>query len=639
MSESIQKKLLRVRPPRIKITYDIETEGSSTTKELPVVLGMIGDYSGMRNPDVEFPLYKDRKFIYVDPDNFDEVFKSLSPRCTISVPSMDGKTTQAIELLFETLEDFKPLNLIKKVDFLYALETEKRQLTDLRMKCDISNKVDEFLNRIMTDSAFKDTIKAQATAGTGQDIDNMIQDTHFCHTDDQKPYAYQLILNFINVLEKNTDTNITEYVPLILSYITIVDTTISYYLNAILHDSNFQKLEGSWRGVLYVLQNAEFTGNLRLRLFNATSKELFDDLTKVMEFDQSTLFKKVYEEEYGTFGGNPYTAVMWDYSIGRSSEDMILLRKVTEVMAAAHCPLFVGAAPSLFDLKNFETLHQPYAITKIFDSVELAEYRSFRESPDAKYITLLLPRVMARLPYNTNEISIEGLNFVESVSGLSSNEYTWMSPAYVYLVQVAEAYARYGWLASICGVENGGKVDNLPLHLYKSPNGEWIAKCPTEVAITDRRERELSDLGFIALCNSKDDNFSVFFGSNSAFKPSLYVTENANANASLSARTPYMLNVSRFAHYLKCIMRDKIGAFYNAGEISNFLSAWLASYTLLDDKASRSLKAKYPLREFSLKVEEIPGKPGNYTSVLLIRPHDELQGIEISLRLVAQMPK
>jgi len=628
-----------MKPPRIKITYDLEINGALVAKELPVVLGMIGDYSGMRDTNKEFSLYKDRKFIYVDPENFDEALKSMRPRLLITAPSMDGKETKTLEINFEELKDFEPLNLIKKIDFLYELYEEKRKLNDLRMKKDLNHKVGDFLNEIITDGTFKDTIKTQATAGDGKELNDMIESTHFCHNPEQKPYACELILNYINIIEKNTDTTLNSFDLLDRSSITYIDNALTYYLQIILQDKGFQKLEGSWRGVLYFLKNAEFNGNLKLRILNASVEELFTDLTKAMEFDQSVLFKKVYEEEYGTFGGAPYTSMMWDYSLGRTSQDMILLRKMTEVMAAAHCPLFLGAAAALFDLKSFELLHQPYSISKIFDSLELSEFRTFRESPDAKYVTLLLPRIIARLPYNTHLSPIEGVNFVEEVSGLVAEEYTWMNPAYAYLTQVSLSYTATGWFASICGVENGGKVDNLPLHIFKTITGEYNAKCPTEVAITDRREKELSDLGFLALCNCKDENFSVFFGSNSSYKPPLFTNDNANANGELSTRTPYMLNVSRFAHYLKCIMRDKIGSFSSKNDVASFLSEWLCKYTLLDDKAPQARKLKYPLREFSVQIDDVVGKPGYYTSVILLRPHDELQGLEISLRLVANTNK
>lgn len=662
MSESIQKKLLKVRAPRVKITYDLETEGASIAKELPVILGIIGDYSGMRDENKPLTGYKDRNFIYLNISNFNDVLKSLRPRLLITVPvykddniiNVNTKPTvtsttettpvvatienKTIELIFETFEDFNPLALVNKIDFLKTIYDEKKKLSELRLKIEINSLVNDFIEKITTDSAFKDTIKTQATTKDGKDINDLIEATHCCSIE-QKPYMCDLLINYINILEKLTTYNYKTFADLYNNYLITIDKTISYYLNSILHNENFQKLEGSWRGLVYLLQNSIITDNMKIKIFNASVDELFSDLTKAMEFDQSALFRKVYETEYGTFGGNPYTSMMFDFSVSRNSRDITLLRKMTEVMAAAHCPLFVGVSPSLFGLKNFSKLNEAYSISTIFDNVELAEYRSFREMDDAKYATLLLPRVISRLPYNTDLVSIEGLNFIETVSGMDDNEYTWMNAAYTYICQIANAYAMYGWFTTIVGVENGGKVDNLPLYIYKNANGESIGKCPTEVAITDRREKELSDLGFIALCNAKDENYAVFFGSNNAFKSPLFTRDHANANGNLSSRTPYMLNMSRIAHYLKCMMRDKVGSFMTADGVKKFLCKWLAQYTLLDDKAPTHFKAEYPIREFSVKVDDIPGKPGEYKTVVLLRPHNQLQSIEISLRLVAQMPK
>jgi type VI secretion system protein ImpC len=650
MSESIQKKLLKVRAPRVKITYDLETEGASIIKELPVMLGIIGDYSGMRDESNPLTIYKDRGFIYLNGENFNDVLKSLRPRVLVTMPVYQDNIitvnstppspveNKTIELNFESFEDFEPLSIIKKIDFLNVMYDEKKKLSELRLKTEINSLIHDFMEKITTDAAFKDTIKTQATGKDGKDINDLIDATHCCSLE-QKPYVCELFLNYINILEKSTANNYKTFMDLYNDYIVNVDKTLSYYLNCILHDENFQKLEGSWRGLVYVLQNSIITDNMRIKILNASVDELFSDLTKAMEFDQSSLFKKVYEAEYGTFGGNPYTSIMFDFSVTRNSRDVTLLRKMTEVMAAAHCPLFVGVAPSLFGLKTFSKLNDAYSISTIFDNIDLAEYKSFREMDDAKYATLLLPRIISRLPYNTNLVSIPGLNFIESVSGINDNEYTWMNAAYAYITQIANAYAMYGWFTTIVGVENGGRVDSLPLYIYKNTNGESVAKCPTEVAITDRREKELSDLGFITLCNAKNENYAVFFGSNNAFKPPLFASDHANANGDLSSRTPYMLNMSRIAHYLKCMMRDKIGSFMTANGVKKFFCEWLARYTLLDDNAPTHLKAEYPIREFSIKVDDIPGKPGQYKTVVLLRPHNQLQSIEISLRLVAQMPK
>ena len=704
MSESVQKKLLNVRPPRVKITYDLETDGASITKELPVVLGIIGDYSGMRDSTKVFSSYKDRKFVFLSSDSFNETLKSMTPRVLITMPTYkvvnintttngtipeDNKT---VELIFESFEDFEPLNIIKKVDFLNKFYEEKRKLTELRTKGEVNELVMNFLNKMITDNGFRNTIKTQASIDVGGKELNDMFDISNCCLEEQKPYARELLLSFITSLEtfgNNSTSGITSNGvsnnnstnqgtikdlkdsktttgdsttknqtnnnenSLILSsisdfksfiefyniYTIQIDKYISYYLNNILHNGNFQKLEGSWRGLAYLLSNSVINDNMRIKVLNLSTDELYTDLTRTMEFDQSLLFKKVYESEYGTFGGNPYTCMMLDYAISKNSRDFMIMRKVVEVMAAAHCPLFTGVDPSLFGLKSFANINEPYSISKIFDGIDLAEYKSFRETPDAKYLSLLLPRVMARIPYNTSINPLKGLNFTEVVSTEDEKDYSWMNAAYVYMTQIATSYSMYGWFGSISGAENGGRVDNLPLYIYKDKNGESIGKCPTEAAITDRREKELSDLGFISLCNAKDENYGVFFGCCNTYKPSLFNKLSTNNNGDLSTKTPFMLNTSRFAHYLKCIMRDKVGSFLTKDNVKGYLADWLAQYTLLDDNAPAYLKIEYPLREFAINIEDIIGKPGNYKTIILLRPHDQLQSIEISLRLVAQMPK
>ncbi len=686
MTESVQKKLLNVRPPRVKITYDLETNGASIIKELPVVLGIIGDYSGMRGASNIITPYKDRKFVFLSSDSFNETLKSMNPRLLITVPAYKESDSlenipeenKTVELNFENFQDFEPTNIIKKVDFLNKYFEEKRKLTELRTKGEINEGVMEFLNRITTDSDFRNLIKTQASSQEGGvELNDMFNNTNCC-LEEQKPYAKELLSSFIESLEKisnynnlqslNND-NITKknkdkaedsnkektppstaivlkesvsfksFVEFYNIYTIKLDNCISYYLNNILHDSNFQKLEGSWRGLAYVLNNSVITDNMRIKVLNVSMDELFNDLTKSMEFDQSLLFKKVYEAEYGTFGGNPYTCMMLDYYIGKNSRDFTIVKKITEVMAASHCPLFTGVDPSLFSLKSFANINEPYSMSKIFDGIDLAEYKSFRETPDAKYLSLLLPRVMGRIPYNTLINPVKFLNFIEEVSPENEKHYSWMNAAYVYMTQIATSYGLYGWFGSITGAENGGRVNNLPLYIYKDKNGESIGKCPTEAAITDRREKELSDLGFISLCNAKDENYGVFFGSNNAYKPPIFSKETANANSDLTTKTPFMLNTSRFAHYLKCMMRDKVGSFVNKDSVKGFLAEWLAKYTLLDDNAPANLKIEYPLREFSITVEDIIGKPGNYKTIVLLRPHNQLQSIEISLRLVSEMPK
>lgn len=489
----------------------------------------------------------------------------------------------------------------------------------------------------MTNKDLATKLKTQAEAGNGEDLDKLFSENNFVVSEDYKQYAIEMLKNYLSSLENDKDSK--NHIEVINTAIVRLEEEVNYYLNEILHDAKFQKLEGSWRGVEYLMKNLELSSNLKVRILNANKDEIFNDLTKCLEFDQSFLFKKVYEEEYGTLGGTPYSCMMMDYNISRQQSDFILLKKLSETMAAAHCPLFMGVNASIFDLPSFKNLNQPVDLKKIFENEELAGLRSFKASEEAKYVTLLLPRVMARVPYGLKTMSIPELNFEEQATGYDENEYTWMNPAYVYLSNVGSSFAVYKWFTSICGVNTGGKVDNLPVHIYNTKKGDKAMQCPTEVAITDRREKELDDLGFVALCHAKGEAYSVFFGGKSAYQPPLFDNNSANANAALSSKTPYILCASRFAHYVKCIMRDKIGEFSTKESINQYLNNWLADYILLNKNADYTSKCKYPLSAGRVVIEDVLGKPGYYTGVVYITPHFQMEAIEISMRLVAEAAK
>jgi type VI secretion system protein ImpC len=454
----------------------------------------------------------------------------------------------------------------------------------------------------------------------------------------QRPFAEALVREFVTQVEEHAETAGKDPVAFINRVIAQLDEKIEGQLNQIMHHEAFQKLEGSWRGLNYLVMNTETGTRLKLRLLNATKKELLTDLETAVEFDQSQLFKKIYEEEYGTFGGNPYSCLMGDYEFTRHPQDMAFLEKMASVAAAAHAPFISAAHPKLFDLDSFEQLGVPRDMAKIFESLELIKWTSFRASEDSRYIALTLPRVLIRLPYGANTLPAEGLNFEEDVAGANSSKFCWTSPAYILSQRITNAFALYGWTAAIRGVEGGGIVQGLPSYTFRTTDGDIALKCPTETAITDRREKELSDLGFIALCHCKGTDYAAFFGGQTTQKAKVYNLDEANANATLSARLPYILAASRFAHYIKVIIRDKIGSFLTKDNISNYLNTWIANYILLNDDAPQNVKAKYPLREARIDVYEIPGKPGSYRSVVYLRPHFQMEELTASIRLVATLP-
>jgi type VI secretion system protein ImpC len=417
-----------------------------------------------------------------------------------------------------------------------------------------------------------------------------------------------------------------------------LDKLLSDQLNEILHHESFQALEGSWRGLHDMVFGTETSTRLKLRLLNVTKKELLKDLESAVDHDMSVLFKKVYEEEYGTFGGHPYSLLIGDYTFGRHPQDIALLERISKVAAAAHAPFIAAAAPAMFDMKSFTEMGVPRDMSKIFESAELAAWRGFRESEDSRYVALVLPSYAARLPYGEKTVPVENFKYEEDVDGKDHSKYLWANSAYQLGLRITDAFAKYGWSTAIRGVEGGGKVTGMVAHTFKTDEGDVVLKCPTEVLITDRREKELNDLGFIAIINSKGSNFASFFGGQTVNKPKIYNKDAANANAHLSARLPYILAASRFAHYIKVIMRDKVGSFQSKNQIEQYLNNWVADYVLIGDDAPQEMKARFPLGEARVDVTEISGKPGAYQATCFLRPHFQMEELTASIRLVAELP-
>ncbi len=478
----------------------------------------------------------------------------------------------------------------------------------------------------------------KADAGNASLVDRIIDDGHMARTEEQRGYARDLISEFVEQVLAEEKTVSKDTATLINDRIAEIDDLISQQLNAVMHAPEFQQLEGSWRGLHYLVFNTETGTKLKIRVLNVSKADLLKDLEKASEFDQSALFKMVYEEEYGTFGGTPYSVLVGDYEFTRHPQDMALLEKISQVAAGAHAPFLSAASPRLFDMDSFTELSVPRDLAKIFESAELIKWRSFRESEDSRYVALTMPRVLGRLPYGPDTVPVEGVTYVEDTDGTDHSRYLWMNSAYVMAQRITNAFSLYGWTAAIRGVEGGGLVEGLPAHTFRTDEGDIALKCPTELAITDRREKELSDLGFIAICHGKGTDKAAFFGGQTANKPKKYNTAFANANAELSAKLPYILAASRFAHYIKVIMRDKIGSFMTAANVSDYLNTWLADYILLDDDAGQEIKAQFPLREGRVDVTEIPGKPGCYNATVFLRPHFQLEELTASLRLVAELP-
>jgi len=479
---------------------------------------------------------------------------------------------------------------------------------------------------------------ADETQAAASALDTILTEGKLIRDESQKPFARDLVQEFVNQVVQQGSTISNHVAPFINQRIQQIDELISAQLNEFMHHPDFLKLEGSWRGLSYLVMNSETSTNLKLRLLNLTKTELLHDLEKAVEFDQSQLFKKIYEEEYGTFGGHPYSCLVGDYEFTRHPQDLELLEKISSVAAAAHAPFIGSAHPKLFDIDSFEHLGVPRDLSKIFESLELVKWNSFRSSEDSRYTALVLPRVLMRLPYGEKTCPVEGLNFEEDMAGAASERFCWGNAAYVMGQRISNAFAEFGWTAAIRGVEGGGIVEGLPAYTFKTTDGDIALKCPTETAVTDRREKELSDLGFIALCHCKGTDYAAFFGGQTTQKPKVYSLDDANANSSLSARLPYVLAASRFAHYIKVIMRDKIGSFLTKASVELYLNTWIANYILLNDDAPQNVKARYPLREARIDVFDVPGRPGVYRAVVYLRPHFQMEELTASIRLVASLP-
>ena len=478
---------------------------------------------------------------------------------------------------------------------------------------------------------------AEATEEAGL-LDQIIADGRLARDDSQKSYAKDLIGEFVSQIMEGTITVSKDTEAMINARISQIDKLISDQLNAVMHAPEFQKLEGSWRGLAYLVDKTETGERMKLRVMNVSKKDLLKDMEKAAEFDQSALFKKIYEEEFGMFGGASYGALIGDYEFTNHPQDIALLSKVSEVAAAAHAPFLSAAGPELFNFDSFTELGEPRDMAKIFQGVDYAKWKAFRESEDSRYVALAMPHILMRLPYGKANVPVEAFDFEEQVDGTEHNQYLWGNAAYALGTRLTESFAKHSWCAAIRGVEGGGLVEDLPVHTFKTDEGDVALKCPTEIAITDRREKELADLGFVPLVHCKGTDYAAFFSTQTGNKPKLYDTDTANANAKLSSQLQYIMAVSRFAHYLKSIMRDKIGSFMTRQNAEDFLNRWISSYVLLDDNASQEQKAKYPLREARIDVSEIPGKPGAYRAVSFLKPHFQLDELSVSLRLVSELP-
>ncbi|MFT7287919.1 MAG: type VI secretion system protein ImpC [Halieaceae bacterium] len=457
--------------------------------------------------------------------------------------------------------------------------------------------------------------------------------------------AKELIANLAKQAMEGTVTWDKNLTATITKAIAEIDSAISSQLAEVMHHEKFQKLEGSWRGLHHLVKNTETGSGMKIRVLNASKKEIAKDLSKAIEFDQSQLFKTIYENEFGTAGGEPYGLMIGDYEFNNTPPDMEMLSNISHIAAAGFAPFISAAGPGMLGLETYEDLAKPRDLEKVFQSAEYTKWRGFRDSEDARFVSLCMPRTLARVPYGESTNPIEAFRYEEfplDAEGRNveaeHDKFCWMNAAYVMGTVMTRSFAENGWCTSIRGAEGGGKVEDLPTFSFQSEDGDVDLKCPTEVQIADRREAELSNLGFLPLCHYKNTDYAVFFGGQTAQKPKKYDRPDATANAAISARLPYIMATSRIAHYLKVMARDKVGSFLEAKDAEIMLNRWISKFVNSSEGATADAKAKFPLREATVEVAEIEGAPGSYNAVAYLRPWLQMEELTTSLRMVASIP-
>ncbi|MBE3639610.1 type VI secretion system contractile sheath large subunit [Mangrovicoccus algicola] len=425
------------------------------------------------------------------------------------------------------------------------------------------------------------------------------------------------------------------------SMIAGIDAKLSEQMSLVLHNEEFQKLESAWRGLHHLVNNTETDEMLKIRVLNISKKDLHKTLKKFKgtAWDQSPIFKKLYEEEYGQFGGEPYGCLVGDYYFDQSPPDVELLGEIAKVSAAMHSPFITGAEPSLLQFDSWQEMANPRDLAKITSTPEYAGWNALRESEDSKYVGLAMPRFLGRQPYGAKSDPVEEFAFEEDTSGATSDKFAWVNAAYAMAVNINRSFKEYGWCSRIRGVESGGAVENLPTHTFPTDDGGVDMKCPTEIAISDRREAELARLGLMPLVHRKNTNLAAFIGAQSLHRPAEYDDPDATANAKLGARLPYLFATCRFAHYLKCMVRDKVGSFKSRDDMQRWLQKWIEQYVDYSSSvSSEEEKARKPLASAEVLVQEDEANPGYYKSQFFLRPHYQLEGLSVSLRLVSKLP-
>jgi type VI secretion system protein ImpC len=662
MSDERQHRFLldRKRVPRVRLTYEVEIAGAIEKRELPFVVGVMADLSGQ--PKRPLPRVRDRRFVSLERDTLSDVMRKIQPSLQFAVENTlaydDSKLK--VDLQFKSMEDFDPVNVAKQVSPLRLLLELRDKLSDLRSALQANDRLETILLDTVHDESKLKRLRGELDSFEQDQalsakplsevfnssrektlLETIVEQGRLGLTLEDQLRGKELVSTFLQQVLDGATIVSRDVETIINARIAAIDHTVSLQLDEVMHAPVFQKLESTWRGLSYLVNQTDPSPLLRIRVLNVSKQELLRDLQRAAEFDQSSLFRLVYEEEFGSLGGQPYGVLIGDYEISRHPQDLEMLERISNVAAVSNAPFVAAASPYMFGWESFLELGGPRDLSKVFDNSAYTRWKSFRESDDSRYIGLVLPHILVRLPYGAETSPVEAFQYEEQVEGEDHSRYLWGNAAYAFAARLTDAFALYGWCAAITGVERGGRIEGLPTHTFYTDDGEVALKCPTEVAITDRRENELAQLGFIPLCHMKGTGTAVFFAARSCHKPRRYMNDDANANAGLASQMEYILSTSRFAHYLKTIMRDKLGSFMSREECERYLNAWISQYVLKEDPASSTVEARsqFPLREARVAVRETPGKPGRYTAVAHMRPHFQLDELTVPLAVVVSLPQ
>jgi type VI secretion system protein ImpC len=650
-SESIREKLKRIRKPRVRIVYEVRFGESGPRRELPFVIGVLADLCGQERPAGSI---RDRSFLTIDRDNFDAIMARIEPRVSFTVTNCteeNGAPLQ-VELVFRSMADFGPENVVRRLVPLASLLDTRERLRDLAVKCEAHAELETTLRSILVDPRLRSDLieqldRAELTAGSADHRDAPVADPAGLldrALEDPRPEAAAKAAADLRTALKELiggcgefplDRDVTSHLQ---ERIAQIDAAVSAPVSEILQHPQFQQLERTWRGLHYLVYNSETSALLKIKVLNVSKRALFEDLAGAVEVDSSLLFAKVAAHEIAVPEGEPFAALIGDYAFTSAPEDIDLLSRMSRVAAAGFCPFISAASPGFFGFADWQELARPMELDKRFVLPEFNPWRELRDSEDSRFVCLTMPRVMARLPYGqmTNPVAAFAYEEVDASRPVPHDQFCWMNAAYVLGARMTAAFAETGSGTRIRGIEGGGKVDGLPVFVFRDEDGDSNLKSPTEVDIAARREYELGAFGFLPICHQKNTDYAVFFSSQTAHKPRKYDRPEATALAAVRARLPYIMATARFAHYLKAVVRDWAGGFKESSDLEDALNRWIKQYVHDSSEVDTRSHVRYPLREARVVFEEIPGQPGSGVAKCYLRPW--LDSEELTAALCMPVP-